>query len=227
MLTSTHVRGTRGQRPLARPTTRNARGFSLVEMMVALALGLIVVTAVLALVLSIIRSNRQTLQSTRLNQELRATLAVIASDLRRARGVADPLTTALAVSGNPYRWMDTATDQCIIYGYSGAVDGPWHIIRRDGEHVVLESVAGDAKPASCNPNNGLESVIGSNQVAITDVKFSPTTTLNDPPAATDETVVRQFEISITGHLVDADANVAGVSRTMSQTVYVRSVGTGI
>ena len=86
MLTSTHV-----------PMTRNARGFSLVEMMVALALGLIVVTAVLALVLSIIRSNRQTLQSTRLNQELRATLAVIASDLRRARSVEDPLTTALLI----------------------------------------------------------------------------------------------------------------------------------
>ena len=55
------------------------RGFSLVEMMVALVLGLVVTGAVLALVVAIIHSNRQTLQSTRLNQELRATLAVIAS----------------------------------------------------------------------------------------------------------------------------------------------------
>jgi prepilin-type N-terminal cleavage/methylation domain-containing protein len=223
MLTSTHLRGTRGQRSLALPIKRNARGFSLVEMMVALALGLIVVTAVLALVLSIIRSNRQTLQSTRLNQELRATLAVIASDLRRARSVEDPLTTALLVSGNPYSAM-RANGSCMVYAYDGAVDGPWHIVRLENGHIRLEGST--TNPATCTPG-GTATQIGSNQVEITDLSFTPTTTSSVPPLATDETVVRQFDISITGHLVDADANVSGVSRTMSQTVYVRSVGTGI
>ena len=70
----------------------HARGFSLIELMVAMVVGLIVVGAVLALVVSIMKSNRQTLQSTRLNQEMRATLAVIANDLRRARSVTDPFS---------------------------------------------------------------------------------------------------------------------------------------
>jgi Tfp pilus assembly protein PilW len=70
--------------------------------MVALVLSLIIAGAVLALVLAIIRSNRLTLQSTRLNQELRATLSVVAADLRRARGVDDPLSSALLVGGNPF-----------------------------------------------------------------------------------------------------------------------------
>ena len=67
----------------------HAQGFSLIELMVALVLSLIVAAAVLALVLAIIRTNRATLQTTRLNQELRATLSVVANEVRRARGVED------------------------------------------------------------------------------------------------------------------------------------------
>jgi prepilin-type N-terminal cleavage/methylation domain-containing protein len=205
--------------------TRRTRGFSLVEMMVALALGLIVVAAVIALVVSIIRSNRQTLQSTRLNQELRATLSVIANDMRRARSVEDPMTMAMQVGGNPYRAMDTATDGCMVYAYEGAVDGPWHIIRlANNGRIVLEGAA--AEPANCNPGgNPVE--IGSDQVFVDDLTFTPTTTSNVPPLVTDETVVREFTVTITGHLVDDDASLAGTTRTMSQTVYVRSVGSGI
>jgi len=203
---------------------RRDRGFTLIEMMVALALGLVVMTAVLALVLSIIRSNRQTLQATRLNQELRATLAVVASDMRRARGVGDPLTTALAVGGNPFGAM-SANGNCIMYAYDGAVDGPWHIVRLDNNgRITLQGSVN--RPASCTPA-GTPTQIGSNQVQITDLTFTPTTTSSTPPLATDENVVRQFDVTITGHLVDDDANVANVNRTMSQTVFVRSVGTGI
>ena len=204
---------------------RRTRGFSLVEMMVALALGLIVVAAVVALVVSIIRSNRQTLQSTRLNQELRATLSVIANDMRRARSVEDPLTMAMQVGGNPYRAMDTATAGCMVYAYEGAVDGPWHIIRLENNgRIVLEGAA--AEPGSCTPG-GTPFEIGSDQVLITELEFTPTTTSNIPPLATDETVVREFTVTITGHLVDDDASLANANRTLSQTVYVRSVGTGI
>jgi Tfp pilus assembly protein PilW len=55
---------------------RNA-GFSLVELMVAMVLALIVIGAVIALVLSMMRANNQTISATRLTQELRATAALI------------------------------------------------------------------------------------------------------------------------------------------------------
>jgi prepilin-type N-terminal cleavage/methylation domain-containing protein len=203
---------------------RRVGGFTLVEMMVALALGLIVSAAVIALVVAIIRSNRHTLQTTRLNQELRATLSVIANDMKRARSVDDPLTSAMLVGGNPFRAMDTATAGCMVYAYANAVDGPWHIVRLDNGRVVLEGA--NAEPANCTPG-GVSTAIGSDQVEITALTFTPTTTSNVPPLVTDETVVREFTVTITGHLVDDDASLAGVNRTMSQTVYVRSVGTGI
>lgn len=197
------------------------RGFSLVELMVATVVGLIVSAAVLALVIAIIRSNRQTLQSTRLNQELRATLGVIANDLRRARAVDDPLSTAMAPAGNPYRAVSTAIAGCVVYAYDGAINGPWHVIKLDSGRIVLQGAA--AKPADCSPA-GTPQVLGSDNVEITELTFTPTTTLTDPPQVTDESLVRAITVTVAGRLIDNDPS-PNATRTMAQTVYVRSVGT--
>lgn len=203
---------------LSLPKRRRARGFTLVEMMVALALSLIVAAAVVALVVAIIRSNRQTLQATRLHQELRATLNLVASDMRRARSVGDPLTVALAPAGNPVGAIDTANLGCIIYGYEGAASGPWHIIRVDNNSVVLAT--NDARPADC-ADGDTTTRLGSPQVEITDIQFTPSTD------AASEMFVREFTVTLSGRLVDTNPNVVQPTRTMSQTVYVRSVGAGI
>jgi len=199
------------------------RGFSLVELMVGAVVGLIVSGAVVALILAIIHSNRQTLQSTRLNQELRATLAVIANDLRRARAVDDPLSTAVVPGGNPYRAVSTAIAGCVVFAYDEAIDGPWHVIKLDSGRVVLQGAA--TKPASCSPA-GTPEVLGSNQVEITGLTFTPTTTSETPPLATDESFVREITVTIDGRLIEGDPSLSTITRTMAQTVYVRSVGTG-
>ena len=207
-----------------RNSRRGTTGFSLIELMVALVVGLVVVGAVLALVIAIMKSNRQTLQATRLNQELRATLAVIANDLRRARSVADPLSIAVAANGNPYKAVSTATNSCVIYGYDGALDGPWHVIKLASGTVVMQGAA--TKPGNCSPG-GTPTPLGSSQVQITALSFTPTTTSATPPDFTDESIVREFTVTITGQLIDGDTELSGISRTMSQAIYVRSVGTGI
>jgi prepilin-type N-terminal cleavage/methylation domain-containing protein len=69
----------------------SSQGFTLIEMMVAMALGLIVVAAVLAFIFSLIRANSATVLDTRLNQEVRATMAVVAGEIRRARAIKDPI----------------------------------------------------------------------------------------------------------------------------------------
>jgi prepilin-type N-terminal cleavage/methylation domain-containing protein len=200
---------------------RREGGFTLVEMMVALALSLIVSAAVGALVVAIVRSNRQTLQATRLHQELRATLSLIASDMRRARSVEDPLTTALDPAGNRVGAIDTANAGCIIYGYEGAEKGPWHIIRVDNGRVVLATKTDiDDPPTNCADADET-AVLGSQQVEITGIAFTPTTD------AANEFFVREFTVTLSGRLVDTNPNVVQPTRTMSQTVYVRSVGAGI
>lgn len=109
---------------------RRSRGFSLVELMIALVAGLIVSGAVLAFTLSSMKSNSEYVLSTRLTQELRNTLDLAARDLRRA-GYDD---NALRYLGNnnaspfaPLR-VETATESdgstsaCVLYAYdrSGA-----------------------------------------------------------------------------------------------------------
>ncbi len=198
------------------PISRRARGFSLVELMVALVVGLIVVGAVLALIVAIMKSNRETLQATRLNQELRATMAVIATDIRRARGVEDPLTTATAATV-PYKDIDTTTAGCILYGYFDVIDDDgdgdvaddnYHSIYLSGGKVLRAS--GDEGVPTC-VSGGKQ--LGSDQVTITSLTFTPS-----PTAPT-----REFEVSLTGHLVDGNAALASISRTITQTVFVRSV----
>jgi hypothetical protein len=83
--------------------------------MIARVLGLIVIGAVLALSLSMIRANSDTISSTRLTQELRATSAAVTSELQRAGGVANPFDLAAAATMGD---IDDDTAGCIIYTYS-------------------------------------------------------------------------------------------------------------
>ena len=96
--------------------THRVAGFSLIELMVAMVIGLIVIGAVLALVMSMINSNNQTIQSTRLTQELRATAAVITSDLSRAGSAENPFN--LATAGALGTVSITDSSRCITYTYS-------------------------------------------------------------------------------------------------------------
>lgn len=64
--------------------TQPSTGFSLIELMIALAAGLIVSGAVIAFLLSSMKSNGEYVQSTRLTQELRNTLDLVTRDLSRA-----------------------------------------------------------------------------------------------------------------------------------------------
>lgn len=190
------------------------RGFTLIELMVSLVLALVVMAAVVTLVVAVIRSNRQTLQSTRLNQELRATLNLVANDLRRARSVADPITAALGT--NDFREVRTPGDVCAIYAYEGAPEGPWHTLAVEDGRLMIR---GDAsRPDACATGGDQ---LSSDQVQITALRFD-----RIPVGATDD-FVRQIDVTITGRLADTNPSAPPIERTMRQTVYVRSVGTGI
>ena len=63
---------------------RGQRGFSLVEMMVALVAGMVVVGSVLAFTVAMANSTGKNVQATRLDQELRTTLSMITREVRRA-----------------------------------------------------------------------------------------------------------------------------------------------
>lgn len=115
------------------PSTPGNRGFSLVELMIALAAGLIVCSAVVAFLMSSFRSNSDYVMSTRLTQDLRNTMDLVTRDLRRA-GYDESATASMGTgrislfshmklcntSGSTCvttTTRPTAAFPCVIYGY--------------------------------------------------------------------------------------------------------------
>lgn len=108
---------------------RNARGLTLVELLVGLALGLFVVAAAAGLVVSQAREQRALLAEHRLMQDLRTASDVIVRDLRRAGhwGAAAsgiPLPGDSAPLANPYAAFapEAAASDAASFRYSRDAD---------------------------------------------------------------------------------------------------------
>ena len=112
---------------------RAQRGFSLIELMVALVVGLIVSGALLAFTISSVRANAEYVSAARLTQELRSVGQFVDSELRRAGYDEDSLsyvagTTATQFSPFSPILLDTTTGaNCVIYGYDRAPGTPGQI----------------------------------------------------------------------------------------------------
>ncbi len=187
-----------------------AGGFTLIELMIAMVLGLIVIGAVLALSLSMIRANNQTIAGTRLTQELRAVAGLMSSDLRRAGGVIDPLTVATANNGNPdnpFGVINTATAGCIQYGYAGGEGGNFRAINFRAGAIFLS--AGAAAPG-CAAGTRLSS----QQVTITGLTFQ-----RQGPCGTAAAAGRCIRVTLAGRLTGD----AAITRQYTQDIYVRSL----
>ena len=178
-----------------------AAGFTLVELMVAIVLGLIVIGAVLALVLSMIRSNNQTIQATRLTQELRATATVITSELQRAGSAENPFDLAAA---NTLGTVNGATAGCFIYNYSdNAGTTVNRAISLSGGAVYLGTTA-------CGASGTKLSTSG-----VVIEKCDGAT-----PALDFQRVGRNISVRLSGHL---PGNL-GICRTYTQTVFAPGLG---
>ncbi|WP_197427177.1 prepilin-type N-terminal cleavage/methylation domain-containing protein [Noviluteimonas gilva] len=125
------------------------RGFTLVELLVALALGLLVIAAALGFFLQLVRAGSETVLSTRLQQELRTTMGLIVMEVRRARGPG----TEIAVS-------------------PGCLRGAGVAIREHAGKIELRRGPG----VDCG-SAGL--VVGSDAVRVTTLRFVHDTTVND------------------------------------------------
>lgn len=121
----------------------HARGFSLIELMVALALGLIVSIAIVAFTMSSFRSNGQFVLSARLTQELRNTMDLMTRDLRRAGYNESAMSAMGGGSASPFAPMSILTSHtegggeadCIIYAYD----------RKEGTAGVLDVSNGEVR----------------------------------------------------------------------------------
>lgn len=108
------------------------RGFSLTELMIGSAVGLLVIAGAMQLYLLNLRATTDNLRLSRLNQELRATLDLLHNDLRRAGywsftpGLDNPADNPFQNADNRLRLgraPGESEDSCILYSYDANADG--------------------------------------------------------------------------------------------------------
>jgi len=76
-------------------------GFTLIELMVAMVVGLIVAAIAMSMYVSLIRANATSIQVTRLTQSLQGALDVMERDIRRAGYTCNALEHAISATSSP------------------------------------------------------------------------------------------------------------------------------
>mgnify|MGYP001412511830 CR=1 FL=1 len=198
------------------------RGFTLIELMVALVLGLVVVGGVMAVFMNTYQANAQNIKAVRLNEELRAVMSLITRDLRRAGARDLAWQPSLLGTANPFanntNWVLTRYDatvppnSCALFAYDtdgndavDNVDRRGFRLRRDGS---LQSVEMRRTGTACN-GGGWEKITDENTMNVLDLSF--TTTLDWPGsggAAGSGVEVRSVIVTLRGATHTRSANPA-------------------
>ena len=190
------------------------RGFTMIELMISVVVGLVVSGAAVLLVAAIVKSNAETLRASRLTQELRATTEIISRELRRARSVCDPIANVDQSSRTTsYNTIDTATASCLKLAYETSCDAT-----PTGHYWTFGLVSGSVRMASSSssapacPASG-SSTISSAAVNVTALSFSHS---GD-----------DYTITITGQptyrpTTTDSATLATLTRSYTQHVQIRS-----
>ncbi len=92
------------------------QGFSIVELMVALLIGLIIISAVMSIYVSTIKNSRDLLSSASLSQELTAVMSILIRDIRRS-GYWSGVTTTQQSQNNPFYVLQEISPQTIPPSY--------------------------------------------------------------------------------------------------------------
>ena len=212
------------------PDIHNQRGFSLIELMVGMAIGLILMSAVVALTVSMLRTNAETVTLSKLTQEGRAISDLVTREVRRARysgnarafvGAGGAVTNAFGVVQINTTDLPTAvTGNCIRFSYDADDDGTLEtnevkVISLFNGAVYLGQAAtyagASCVTSSAGAGNALR--ISSRDVNVTSLEFRGNSTTNGVTG-----IANRIDLLFTVAL----ANDATVTRRFNQNIQLRN-----
>ncbi len=198
------------------------KGFSLIELMISMVIGLIILAAVLTMFISMVGSNNDNLKSIRLKQDLRAAMGLITRDLRRAgfnsNAAADSATTPAT---NPFDNIQIFTGNvedtdangdgvragnCVMFSYN-ANDGSNELY---GYQLATNVIESRINGTPCG--SGWQGVTDSSLITITTLNFENTRVTESG------VTINQITVTLSGELSSDD----DVSRTLIETIKVRN-----
>ncbi|MGH8121900.1 MAG: PilW family protein [Rudaea sp.] len=226
--------------PIFGSTRAHVRGFSLIEMMIAIVIGLVVIAGAISLIVAIDKANSETIQSTRLTQELRSLASVVADDIKRARYINDPIgmvgtgvcATAPVTPAQPcYPITPTAgSASCVTYGYTGTISSASVYSYRSVRLVTTSGIgAVNLAQLTFDPN----AVAAGTSLPTTAVATAcPITGGTETQISSREINVTgltftyvnagEIDLSVTGQLLGGDSYTNAISRTFTQPIFIRS-----
>ncbi len=206
------------------------RGFTLIEMLVGLALGLFIAANGIFIYSSVLKSYYDLLAVNRLDQQLRTAMNSMIVDIRRAGYSANAISN-LKAGANTNLFMASATNlstptsNCILFSYDSNSSGTLPALnaatldKRFGYRLsgtTLQSRAPTDSAFSCTSGTWND-LTDRNLIRITNLSFTVTPTvitLN----GTNTLTIRNIAISMTGNLTQDTP----ITRTISGTVKVRN-----
>jgi prepilin peptidase dependent protein B len=158
---------------------KEQKGYTLIELMIATAIGLIVVGATISIYITAVGSSSNTIKSARLNHDLEAAMALMINDIKRA-GYWNGAVVGVDSRNNPFTAAATNINipisTCILYSYDadddGIVDANEHYgFKLTNNTLNMRGTGTTTNSADCS-NGTWESFIDNNQLTITQLQFS-------------------------------------------------------
>lgn len=214
---------------------RKIAGFTLTELMVALVINVLVFSSLTAIFVANLNHYTLVINTNRLNQQLEASLQIMAADIRRA-GYWASANTNLGTDTNTNPFMSTASgtdvvtgasNTCILFTYDHNSDGSLPSIgsasddERYGYRLTNNTI--QARPwgasFSCGASaSAWENVTDPTIVSITALTFTLTTQTVTTGPGTAGLIMRSVDIAITGQLVGNSS----VTKTLTQHIRIRN-----
>ena len=205
------------------------QGFTLIELMVGLLIGLIVLSGALYMFVITVKSSRDVLFSARLNQDLAATTSIIVDDIRRSG-------FWIQSAGNSSPYTDIGEDfnvvssSCILYNYDDDEDSSIETDEYRGvkfEEGALEFKTSGSDMADCSTGSW-ELLTDNNFMTVTSATFVDVSSclVDKLSAACPVTVVGASEVSSVRELqitISAQVNSdTDWNKTVQETVRLRN-----
>jgi prepilin-type N-terminal cleavage/methylation domain-containing protein len=210
------------------------KGFTLIELMIGLVVGLIVLSGVLYTFVSTVKSSRDILFSARLNQDMAAITSIIVDDMRRAGHlIHDSGSSFYDTMGED---IFVVSPSCVLYSYDEDGNGLIEAGNNEFKGVRLQNSALELKTSgndmdNCNTGNWSQ-ISDENFMTITSAIFDDTSVCADnasnPASAAvaacaglgtdDVAAVREITITISAQ-VNSDTD---WQKTVQESVKIRN-----
>ena len=157
---------------------KEKKGFTLIELMVALTLGLIILSVIMTLYINTIITSSDLIKSARINYDLNSALALMVSDIKRS-GYWAGAKSDFNNPNNSFTQLKVPSESCILYAYdadaNGSVDAKEYYgfkLKGTNIQVRLSGGAMDDCNASADDWQTLNVSEGNEQVEVTLLTFT-------------------------------------------------------